>query len=434
VDFLLTEISKLMESKLGIILTPDKFSLYEVNLKSKSKLINKLPIPEYISFLKDTSILEEPEWKIVIRALNISETYFFRDLGQIELLEKTLFPKIIEKCKSKKEISIWSAGCSTGEEAYSISMILHKLIPDIASWNIRILASDLDSNSIEVARKGDYFDWSFRNISEDDHKNFFIKQKDRYSIRDNLRRNIEFKNENLISANYLNRFDLVICRNVFIYLNDSTKEKILTNFANAMMIDAYLVLGHSEAGPKIPNDLEVVIDKNSIYYKKKGLTTQSAFTLPEVSTKTLKDNPVYKLPETYTADLERKNILLAGEYANKGDFTSAKNYCKAAIAISENNFEAHYLMGQIYESEGRHTDAILNYEKVILTNKCFLEAYLSLASLYNLLGKQDFSLSIRNKGLIILDENRKLQNEYTLKGFNINSFRSFFKNESAIWF
>ena len=156
-----------------------------------------------------------------IALLTNGETYFFRDHGQFDLLRLRLLPELIERRRDAKTLRLWSAGCSSGEEAYSLAMLLDMLLPKRDGWNILILGSDIDEAALAKARRGHYGQWSFRMAPPALKQRYFQRKGDEWMLDERIRSMVTFRTSNLIGETFpsaeLRDMDLILCRNVFIY-------------------------------------------------------------------------------------------------------------------------------------------------------------------------------------------------------------------------
>ncbi len=163
-----------------------------------------------------------PVLENLIARITVGETHFFRNHPQFEALEKQVLPELIEKRRPLKRLRIWSAGCASGEEPYSLAILLKRLIPDLADWNILILATDINRTALEKAQKGDFGPWSFREVPPEVKANYFKFDGSRYKISNTVRSMVTFAYLNLVEDNYPSMLtntqlmDLVLCRNVLI--------------------------------------------------------------------------------------------------------------------------------------------------------------------------------------------------------------------------
>ncbi len=193
---------------------------------------------DYVSKLKtDKAVYEE-----FINYITINVSEFFRNPEQWLLLEKDVFPYLMERFG--KDLKIWSAACSTGDEPYSLVMLLSKFLP---LNRIKILATDIDKQVMDKARAGLYHEKSLKGLPEDLLKKYFNKINDRtYQISDAIKACVEFKQHDLLRDQYPSNCDLIVCRNVLIYFTDEAKNKIYLDFHKALKKDALLFVGSTE--------------------------------------------------------------------------------------------------------------------------------------------------------------------------------------------
>lgn len=172
--------------------------------------------------------------------INVSE--FFRNMKRWEILEKKIIPNLL---KTKKNLSVWSAACSTGEEPYTLSIILSEYLPLDA---FTILASDLDAEVIAKAKQGKYVEHSLKEVPQHIKTKYFTKTQDtnEYIIQDHLKQPITFRVEDLFQTTFTNKFDLIVCRNVFIYFTEEAKQQLYHKFHRALKEDGILFVGSTE--------------------------------------------------------------------------------------------------------------------------------------------------------------------------------------------
>lgn len=207
-----------------------------------------------------TGIVENIEWKKLIQLLTTGESYFFRDSGQFFLLKNIIFPELIaeqrqvweKKQQDKPTLRIWSAGCSTGEEPYSLAILLTELIPDWKNWHLHILGTDINIASIQKAQAGLYGTWSFRTVDEGKKTSYFHLEKSGWKIEKHIKNLVTFKTGNLVqdkfpdSTGNLFNMDLIICRNVFVYFEPQAIAQVLQKFYQTLKPGGYLVTAHAE--------------------------------------------------------------------------------------------------------------------------------------------------------------------------------------------
>ncbi|MFD2445856.1 CheR family methyltransferase [Bacillus sp. CGMCC 1.16607] len=189
----------------------------------------------FISINKDSNLLNEFLDRMTI---NVSE--FYRNAKRWEVLENKILPKLLE---NNKRLKIWSAACSTGEEPYTIAMILSNLVP---LSQIDILATDIDTNVIAKAKMGVYSERSLNEVPAEMKKKYFTKDGDYFRIDESIKKTVTFKKQNLLSDPFNGPFDLIVCRNVLIYFTEEAKDKLYQKFSQALKPDGIFFVGSTE--------------------------------------------------------------------------------------------------------------------------------------------------------------------------------------------
>jgi chemotaxis protein methyltransferase CheR len=254
--------------------------------------VNPLDIDRYYHFLKEAATpLARVEMERLINLLTISETHFFRDNAQFDALATQILPNLIARKRAEAaavganppgtpQLRLWSAGCASGEEAYSLAMLLHELIPDFKDWRILILATDINQNSLIRARQALYSDWSFRESRAKTSRSLYFTLQDRsYRLRDHIRQMVTFAPLNLIEdsfpAVYNNTIsmDLIICRNVTIYFTEEMTRRLVHKFYQALVEGGWLVVGHSELSLATYRAFQARSFPNTVIYQKTGQPT-----------------------------------------------------------------------------------------------------------------------------------------------------------------
>ena len=170
--------------------------------------------------------------------INVSE--FYRNAKRWEILEKNILPKLLEH---NKNLKIWSAACSTGEEPYTIAMILSKFVP---TSQISILATDLDENAMEKAKQAIYPERALQEVPEDVKKKHFTKEGMLYKVHEDIKKTVTFKKLNLLADRFDRNFDLIVCRNVLIYFTEDAKEQLYYKFSEALKPGGIFFVGSTE--------------------------------------------------------------------------------------------------------------------------------------------------------------------------------------------
>ncbi|MBS1794426.1 MAG: PAS domain-containing protein [Acidobacteria bacterium] len=217
---------------------------------------------EYLGILRENP----DEVQSLINNLLINVTNFFRDREAFAALEEKIIPRLFEEKTAADAVRVWVAGCASGEEAYSMAMLLYEYaagLPDPPK--IQVFASDVDDEAIAEARESRYTGTIVEDVAPERLRNFFVKEEDGYRVRKQIREMILFASHNLLRDPPFSRLDLVSCRNVLIYLNRETQEKVLRIFHFALRDTGYLFLGASESAESVPQNFSAIDKKNRLY-------------------------------------------------------------------------------------------------------------------------------------------------------------------------
>jgi chemotaxis protein methyltransferase CheR len=191
----------------------------------------------------------EEELTSIIDILTINETYFFREKNQLKTFSEEVLPELKETNKDTKRLRIWSAGCSTGEEPYTIAMLVLEQ-GSFHDWTVEILGSDINQRVLRVARRGMYRKNSFRTTEEYFLNKYFIEENGFFRISDNVKQQVNFNLLNLLDpykAKLVGKMDVIFCRNVLIYFDLPSRKKVVDIFSERLAEGGYLLLGHAES-------------------------------------------------------------------------------------------------------------------------------------------------------------------------------------------
>jgi chemotaxis protein methyltransferase CheR len=250
----------------GILVPDDKFDMFYSRLSKRLRLLGLSNFKDYCRYLEQNPDTEFTEF---INAVTTNLTSFFRENHHFEFLKQTLIPLLLKKNAAHKKITVWSAGCSTGEEPYSLAMTLLENVP--GDWGIKILATDLDTNVLRASESGVYASDRITGISEARLRRWFKNgsgaNAQKVKVKPDLQRIIHFKQLNLMREWPMKgRFDFIFCRNVLIYFDRETKETLAKRYAQLLDNGSYLFIGHSESLHQLSTDFDLV--GNTIYRKK----------------------------------------------------------------------------------------------------------------------------------------------------------------------
>lgn len=325
-----------------------------------------------------------------------SETFFFRDKGQFSLLRGEVLPKLIEEKKKSRTLRVWSAGCSSGEEAYSLAIVLDELLPDRAAWKIAITATDADEQLLQKARRGLYPPWSFRMMDASLLHQYFADRNGRWELPDRIRGMVDFRQSDLLAEALpsarlgLFEMDLIVCRNVLIYFQESDVQMLGKKLMETLRVGGYLVTGHGELRGHKPPGLRTIIFPESVVYERASPGREPAPALLAAAARP-KSSSEFKIQPaqehqphgTVTAgkDLEALHES-ARRAAGLGHYDEAVQWCERALAVDCFSGKAYYLLAQIAEERGETETAKAMLKKVLYLDAQFVPAYIELASIY----------------------------------------------------
>jgi chemotaxis protein methyltransferase CheR len=398
-----------------------------------------------------------PALESFIANLTIGETHFFRNRAQMEALEEVILPDLIERKQSLRRLRIWSAGCATGEEPYSVAILLERLIPDLANWNITILATDINRHAIERAQRGMYGSWSFREVPESIERDYFSEVDGRIEVLPRIRKLVTFGYLNLIEDAYpslttnTQSMDLILCRNVLIYFQESTTAKVVSRLGESLVDGGWLVVGAAEPSQQVFADFVVHNFPKTVVYQKKagerGLAgspkktpampsaAAAAETAVRPHERTPAPNPVWppkdaptdrpappseakvaRAPRVTGSLDEAKALIDAGDkdealamliglahagpeasyeaflvaklYASRLQLYEAEHWINIAIERDSLLAPAHYVSGLILQEYGRMEGALASLRRCNYADPEFALGHFALAGLLHRLGQQ----------------------------------------------
>lgn len=262
---------KFIYDKTGIYFQDNKKYLLESRLLKRISYLKLNNFDEYYKLLN--SGLNKGELRYFYDTITINETFFFRNTGQLDALVQKVIPEIIQNSNgSKKKIRIWSAACSSGEEAYSVAIMLNEFIkPKFPDLSFEIVGTDINQTVLDTAVRGIYGDYAIRNMPMPYLKKYFKQIDGMYEINIEIKSMATFKYANLFDQNdmmYLTNFDVIFCANVLIYFDTNSKIKVVNQLYKALNKGGYLFIGFSETLHGISKAFTVVSFPKTVGYKK----------------------------------------------------------------------------------------------------------------------------------------------------------------------
>lgn len=426
-DKLLHSLRQLISEQTGLNIREQDCNKLAELIAKRTKFLRLPSAEKYCSFLKTDNNKARLEKQELINQLTTGESYFFRDKGQVSLLRNLILPEIIGRRQKDRTLRIWSAGCSSGEEAYSIAILLDGMrnqelgqktphsalrIPHLKDWDILIFGTDINEQAVEKARKGIYSQWSFRMTDPDLRKRYFKKRSDEWELDEKIRKMVKFSIGNLMensfpdTASDICNMDLILCRNVFIYFNSASVAVVLEKFTETLNDRGYLMTGHGELYGQSPGKLQVRMFPESVVYQKisaelgvesselqkteKRRTEVEKLRRYEVKGESVTSSQLRsfstskaEIPKLLTPNTQLNNyIVTAQKCADSGEYDKADDLCRKALDIDNTAVRAYFLLAQIAELNNNSNNASDLLKKVIYLNPVFVAAYLELGALY----------------------------------------------------
>lgn len=437
----------------------------------------------------------ELEW--LISRITVGETYFFRDQSQMDYLRLIWLPEVINRKREsgEKTLRIWSAGCSSGQELYSIAIMLQEMLPDLASWTLHLLGTDINTDGLSRAIRGEYGEWSFRATNEDIRRQHFIqKDHNQYKIKPQFQSMAKFSFLNLTDDSYpsimteTHAMDLILCRNVFIYFDGSMTINVLKKFTNCLVPEGRLLLGASDMMPISVDGLEFSEWGGMFYYRRtdgkyspqpliKAFRKPQAITLPAIPSapqpaviereEKLLPAPAALVsapadvpkPESMDAQIRKllreecwsEAIAAIAQYmdiygetsamlqhrakalSNRGESMQAVQLCQRSIKLDPLNHHTYLIMALALLELNRMQEAEAALRKVIYLNRDFIEAHFHLALLQLRLGKVKPGLKSLENALSAAGRTDPERELHHAVGMTVGRFAEVVKNEILVY-
>ena len=440
----LKTVSEEIELKFGLYFSEHRFKDLKRCLINAANL-KRIDLDLYIELFLSKR-LSIQDYKELANCLTIGETYFFRDKKLFDVLRKNIIPNIIYSKRENKTITFWSSGCSTGEEAYSIAILMKELLLDFNQWNINIIATDINLNSLSKAKTAIYGEWSFRetDISFKD-KYFDMIEHNQYKLKEEIKKSVTFTYLNLadetyaIDNNLIQDVDIIFCRNVLMYFSEEQAKKIVNRYYKILNSKGWLVVAPSES--VFLNKTEFIstnINKTFLYgkaeEKKQNKTYFDSIILNE--SKCIEKDEIYKtLEKSSTESTKAKVIEYKVDYeeqcrikANEGDLEKALLFCKKAINQNKVNPIYYHLLASIEQELGNINNAIDALKKAIYLDSNFIMAYFDLGNLFLKIGKNKEAIKNFDNANMLLQGFQEEQNIPSTESITAGMLKHFITN------
>lgn len=426
----LRRFENLIRAQSGIHMRDQETPLLDKTLTVRMQAL-RISAPEsYLDFLSNDTSEAASEWTRLFVLLTNQESYFFRDAGQLSVIRDHILPELIQRNRHTRTLRLWSAGCSTGEEPYSLAMMIEEVLPLREEWRVVILGTDLSEAALERAQSGVYGSWSFRALDAPMKERFFRARAGKWEVRPPLRKMVTFSTGNLLldvfpsRANEVHDMDLIVCRNVFIYFGREAVARVLRKFSATLRPDGFLVTGHAELHDVPLGELQIRTFPQTVVYQRSlapltprevrvplalpatPATPVSFVPLPNPTP--ARSTPVIASSSQVTREartsiqagrhaaalqilkalLEREPrhlealCLAAQASANAGCLEEAEALCRQALVVSPFAPLPYHVLARISEERGDAQNAKNLLKKVIYLNPASVRSYLELSAIY----------------------------------------------------
>lgn len=266
-----TDLTAFIYKKSGIKFEEKK--RYFINKRVEKRLLEMGTdsVREYLRYLKFKDTGEE--FQALMNLLTVNETYFFREFSTLETFAEHCLQEIAERkaAANDRNIRIWSAGCSTGEEPYTLAIIVREMLENLSGWDVRILASDIDENVLARAQEAKYDDRSLKDVPEEYYRKYFTTSGGFHTPVSEVRSMVNFEHLNLMDRDAMRKkrgFDFIFCRNVLIYFDELSRKQVVDHYYISMNRGGYIFLGHSESVGRITTAFSMKrMGSGVVYYK-----------------------------------------------------------------------------------------------------------------------------------------------------------------------
>ncbi len=462
-DTLLVRLSAFLAAEMGLYFPPERWRDLERGIASARREFNFADEESCIRWLT-SSPLTQNQVEVLAGHLTVGETYFFRHKQSFDVLRDHILPELIAARRGKEQrLRIWSAGCCTGEEPYSLAILLRQMLPDWEEWNITILATDINPRSLEKASRGEYNQWSFREPGVAIQDRYFTRSaRGRFELHEDIREMVVFSYLNLAQDAYpslvngTNAMDVIFCRNVLMYFAPERAREVVGGLHRALVQGGWLIVSPSEIAQGLFSQFSTVHFPGAVAYKKDlggplpptmfpcepmaeaetfleplldpgahtgaplhGLSTEFQ-SLPEESpasyeeAQTLYATGRYAEAAEVLARLMSGNpeeaaamALLARVYANQGRLSEALACCERALDSEKLSPAFHYLRSSILEEQGLLEEAAASLKRALYLDQNFALAHFALGNIRRRQGRRRESAKHFENALLLAEACRQ---------------------------
>jgi chemotaxis protein methyltransferase CheR len=271
-----TRLAKIIYDRSGIHFPDSKQYILESRLSHRLRELDMDEFDQYIAYLT-MGPYQMDEFQEMFNRITINETSFFRNDAQLAVFEHQILPELLEARASTKRLRIWSAACSTGEEPFTLAMMLDRTLGVRQSdWHIEILGTDISEKALNVAQSGTYNSYAVRSTPSLIKDRYFKVDGRNFQLNEHIRQMVNFERHNLkdrMAAKRHGTWDIIFCRNVLIYFDDEMKKNVISMFSNQLAQDGTLFIGHSERIKDLTTDFTQLPIPQGFCYQKPQFTS-----------------------------------------------------------------------------------------------------------------------------------------------------------------
>ena len=399
---LLSALSDFVAARLGLHFPQERWRDLQRGLVAAAAEFGFEDVEACVRWLLSAT-LDRKHIEVLASHLTIGETYFFREMGSLDVLAKHIVPELFRlRAGGERHLRIWSAGCCTGEEPYSLAILLDSLIPDPRAWNVTILATDINPGFLRKAAAGIYSEWSFRGTPEWVKERYFKKRKDgRLELHAHIRARVTFSYLNLADdiypslLNNTNAMDVIFCRNVLMYFNAERVRKVSGNFHRSLVDGGWLIVSPTETSNRLFSSFSPVEFPDAFCYRKLDAAKWPVELEPPVyvpepdgGSAVIADTTATSEPGMVTPskpipdqDVGEEAGLAARRCANQGRLMDAMAWCNKAIAVDKLNPAHHYLLSSIEQEQGQAEAAVRSLKRALYLDPDFVLAQFALGNI-----------------------------------------------------
>lgn len=374
---------------------------------------------DLLACLEPGNPLRAKELQLLAQVLTTGETFFMRDRGQMALLRETCLPDLIaqRRRQGRLQLKLWSSACSTGEEAYSLAIMLHELVPDRSAWQIELYGTDVNRDALQHALAGAYGAWAFRGCDPEFQQRYFHQEGSKWVLKSHIRNMVRFQPSDLLhdvlphTHRGLADMDLILCRNLFIYLQPDAIDTVTEKLAACLGEGGLLMTGHGELRTYRHPQLHPEVHSQSIVYRKRPLLELAAAEMepstaipikslsrPKVSRMPLKTRPpvVCKQSPAVGSDLSAHlpkagagpdQLALAWRLADAGRLHEAHALCRRLQTAGLMTAELHFLAAVVAMELGETPAARESLRKALYLDPDMIAAHVHLERLQSAAGE-----------------------------------------------